>query len=54
MEKLSVAMIGAGGRGMSHANAMAAAPNIEFVAVCDILEEAGKGTSNMLVFTLKI
>ncbi len=42
MEKLKVAMIGAGGRGMSHASAMAAAPNIELVAVCDILEEAGK------------
>lgn len=42
MEQLRVAMVGAGGRGMSHASAMAAAPNIEFVAVCDILEEAGK------------
>lgn len=42
MEKLRVAMVGAGGRGLSHTNAMAAAPNIELVAICDVVEEAGK------------
>ncbi|MCD6360464.1 MAG: Gfo/Idh/MocA family oxidoreductase [Armatimonadetes bacterium] len=42
MEKLRAAMIGAGGRGMSHIKSLAAAPNIEFVAVCDVVEEIGK------------
>ena len=42
MQKVRVAMVGAGGRGMSHASSMAAAPNVEFVAVCDIIEELGK------------
>ncbi len=42
MEKLRAAMIGAGGRGMSHIKSLAAAPNIEFVAICDIVEEVGR------------
>ncbi len=42
MDKLKVAMVGAGGRGMSHIRSIAAAPNIEFVAICDLLEEAGR------------
>jgi predicted dehydrogenase len=33
-------MIGAGGRGMSHIRSIAGAPNIEFVAICDMVEEA--------------
>jgi predicted dehydrogenase len=41
MSKLKAAMIGAGGRGMSHIKALAAAPNIEFVAICDVVEEIG-------------
>jgi predicted dehydrogenase len=40
MDKLRVAMIGAGGRGMSHIRSIAGAPNIEFVAICDMVEEA--------------
>ena len=42
MTKLRAAMIGGGGRGMSHIKALAAAPNIEFVAICDMIEEVGK------------
>lgn len=42
MEKLRAAMIGAGGRGMSHIKSLAAAPNIDFVAICDIVEEVGR------------
>ncbi len=42
MDKLRVAMIGAGPRGMSHVRSIAGAPNIEFVAVCDIDEEVGR------------
>ncbi|MFP4248779.1 MAG: Gfo/Idh/MocA family protein, partial [Armatimonadota bacterium] len=42
MDKLRVAMIGAGGRGMSHIRSIANAPNIEFVAICDLVEEAAK------------
>ncbi len=42
MDKLRVAMIGAGGRGMSHIRSIAAAPNIEFVAICDMVQEAAK------------
>ncbi|MGI5818880.1 MAG: Gfo/Idh/MocA family protein [Armatimonadota bacterium] len=42
MEKLRVAMIGAGGRGMSHIRSIAGAPNIEFVAICDMVEETAK------------
>jgi len=42
MEKLRVALVGAGGRGKSHANAIATAPNIEFVAVCDLDAATGK------------
>jgi predicted dehydrogenase len=45
MDKLRVAMIGAGGRGMSHIKAIAAAPNIEFVAICDLVEAAGMKVS---------
>ncbi|MGD9497305.1 MAG: Gfo/Idh/MocA family protein [Armatimonadota bacterium] len=45
MEKLKVAMIGAGGRGMSHIKAIAGAPAIEFVAICDLIEEAGRKVS---------
>ncbi len=41
MSKLKAAMIGAGGRGMSHIKGLAAAPNIEFVAICDVVEELG-------------
>ena len=40
MEKLRVAMVGAGGRGGSHISAITGAPNIEFVAICDMIEEA--------------
>ncbi len=42
MDKLRVAMIGAGGRGMSHIRSIANAPNIEFVAICDMVEEAAE------------
>ncbi|MEA3400552.1 MAG: Gfo/Idh/MocA family oxidoreductase [Armatimonadota bacterium] len=42
MEKLRVAMVGAGGRGMSHIRSIAGAPNIEFVAICDLIEEVGQ------------
>ena len=42
MDKLRVAMIGAGGRGMSHIRAIAGAPNIEFVAICDMVEAAAQ------------
>lgn len=42
MDRLRVAMIGAGGRGMSHIRSIAGAPNIEFVAICDMVEEAAK------------
>ncbi|MGM0493599.1 MAG: Gfo/Idh/MocA family protein [Armatimonadota bacterium] len=42
MDTLKVAMIGAGGRGMSHIRSIASAPNIEFVAICDLVEEAAK------------
>lgn len=45
MDKLKVAMIGAGGRGMSHIKSIAAAPNIEFVAICDLVEAAGMKVS---------
>jgi len=41
MEKLKAAMIGAGGRGMSHIKSLAAAPNIELVAICDMVEDVG-------------
>ncbi|MFP3903731.1 MAG: Gfo/Idh/MocA family protein [Armatimonadota bacterium] len=41
MDALNVALVGIGGRGRAHANAMAAAPNINFVAICDIDEEVG-------------
>lgn len=42
MEKLRVALIGAGGRGTAHATAIAAAPNIEFAAICDLDETTGR------------
>jgi len=42
MENVKAALIGVGVRGMSHARAIAAAPNIEFVAICDIDEEVGQ------------
>lgn len=42
MAKLSAALIGAGGRGRSHGNALAAAPNIDFKAVCDLDETVGR------------
>ncbi len=42
MEKLRVGLVGAGGRGRAHANAIANAPNIEFVAVCDLDATAGE------------
>lgn len=42
MEKLRVGLVGAGGRGRSHANAIANAPNIEFVAICDLDASAGE------------
>lgn len=42
MKTLKVAMIGAGGRGMSHIRSIAGAPNIEFVAICDMVEAAAK------------
>ncbi len=42
MDKLRVAMIGAGGRGGSHIRSIAGAPNIEFVAICDMVEEAAE------------
>lgn len=42
MDRLKVAMIGAGGRGGSHIRAIAEAPNIEFVAICDMVEEAAR------------
>jgi len=45
MDKLKVAMVGAGGRGMSHIKSIAGAPNIEFVAICDLIEEAGMAVS---------
>jgi len=45
MDKLRVAMIGAGGRGMSHIKSIAGAPNIEFVAICDLVEAAGMKVS---------
>ena len=41
MEKLRVGLVGVGGRGRAHANAIANAPNIEFVAVCDLDATAG-------------
>ena len=42
MQKLRVALVGAGGRGNAHANAIAQAPNIEFAAICDIDGDAGR------------
>ncbi len=45
MEKLRVALIGAGGRGNAHANAIAQAANIEFAAICDIDAEAGRAAA---------
>ncbi len=42
MDKLRVAMVGAGGRGGNHIRAIAAAPNIEFVAICDMIEEVAE------------
>ncbi len=45
MSKLRVALVGAGGRGQSHANAIANSPNIEFAAVCDIDAQAGKAAA---------
>ncbi len=35
-------LVGAGGRGNAHANAIAAAANIEFAAICDMDAEAGQ------------
>ena len=45
MEKLRAALIGAGGRGKSHANALANAPHVDFVAVCDMDETVGRETA---------
>ena len=41
-ERIVLALIGAGGRGSSHASAMAALPNVQFKYVCDVWDERGR------------
>ena len=42
MSVLRAVLIGVGGRGMSHAEALHQAPNIEFVGICDLVEAVGR------------
>jgi len=47
MERLRTALIGAGGRGKAHANALANAAHVDFAAVCDLDETIGRETAEM-------
>lgn len=43
-ERIVLALIGAGGRGSSHASAMARLPGVEFKYVCDVWSDRGSAT----------